>query len=285
MLLVSILHLPACSPKTQQVISAWQSLAAESEPSQEWASPLAMDKKTSLEYGISNDETNLYLSFQTTDPVTRMKILRTGLELKITSPGNSKGPAICKYPVPEERITLFDGVARTSPPGEKPGTMQRPGGGGQNPPDPREMFQRALAEKNEMLLQGFLNHPNGMVALDHKGGVHLKVDMNAEGLLAYQITVPLNTLIDISQLPLITEGKFLVEIILKGIEIPAGPPGGYGSPGMGGGRSGGGMRPGFPIAEMPNGGRPAGTQGRTGEFSRMSKDERLHIAFRLAAKP
>lgn len=283
--LAAMLFLFACAPKTTQVVSGWQVWASGIESEQRRVAAMTLDKKTKLEYETANDEKNLYLFFQTDDPVTRMKILRTGLTVKITAPGSTQGPAILKYPVPEERITLFDWVGRTPSSAERPSGRQGTRRGGQNPPDAGVTFQRALAEQKAMSLNGFLNHPNGMVALEQGEGIQLNVGMDPNGMMFYQITIPLFALVETQQTPEMTESEFIVEVSLYGMERPAGPIVSFGGPGMGGARRGGGMRPGDPMSGMPYEGRPAGPQSGSSEFSRMTKDEGFRFAFRLASKP
>lgn len=278
----TIVTLSACSPKTYNVMSGWQPSALSFEPGIEWSVPQGTDGKTNLGYAISNDRENLYLAFQTDDPVTRMKILRAGLELEIASPYKEKTPAILKYPVPEERITIFEGIGRETGQGGIPSGNPAGRRGGQNQPDPRAMLQRALAEQTKMELNGFQDHLNGMQPLENENGIQLHVDMDAEGMLFYRVIIPLRTLGVSGQTPAFPADDFTLTVRMNGLERFDRQGGGYGNPGTRGGGNPGGMRPGGSMTGMPYGGQIDRSGMRDRDPSRLSKDEQVKIVFTLA---
>ena len=281
-LITVFLFFSACTPKTYQVLSNYQASSPAQVTGTPWPVPQGEDKKTSLAYAIGNDETNLYLRFQTVDPVSQMKILRSGLEMEITVPGKENAPVFLKYPVPEEKITVFQGIPRTGRQGERPYSMQGPGQGRQNPPDLKEMVERTLENQEEMMLKGFINLPDGMLPLENENGVCLSVHLNPEGMLEYRLTIPLSSLTEPQKMTAAMANDFLMEIRLNALERPVGPGGRYGSPGIPGSSGPGGIRPGGSRIDMPYGERPAGAPRESAEFSRLSKNESFRVAFKLA---
>ena len=283
--IAGLLFFSACSPRTYQVISNWQPSNPPAEPGAVWIEPMGTDKKTGLEYAIGNDNENLFLIIKTKDPVSRMKILRGGLEMDILVPGRENEIISLKYPVPEEKITVFQEIPRTPGQAERYERMGGPGPGWENPADLREMFMRALADQKEMLVKGLMEHPEGLVPLENQDGVHLNVSLSRDEMLEYQFTIPLKNLGETQTLAAGMEREFLAKIKLNALERPARPGGNYGSPGMPGGGGMGGVRPGNPRVDLPYTGRPAGSSRSSAESSRLTKDENIRIAFKLADSP
>ncbi|MEE4176013.1 MAG: hypothetical protein V2I46_00745 [Bacteroides sp.] len=277
-----IVTFSACSPKTYNVLSSWQPSSVSFEPGLEGLVPQGADGKTKLGYAVSNDEESLYLAFQTDDPVTQMKILRAGLELEIASPYKGNIPAMLKYPVPEDRITIFEGIGRETGQGGMPSGNRAGRRGGQNQPDPKAILQRALAEQTKMKLKGFQDHPNGMQSLENEDGIKLNVDIDGEGMMFYRVIIPLRTLGVSGQAPAFPKDDFTLTVRMNGLERFDRQGGGYGNPGTRDRGYPGGMRPGGSMTGMPYGGQIDSSGMRERDPSRLSKDERIKILFKLA---
>ncbi|MBW6498888.1 MAG: hypothetical protein K0B09_10895 [Bacteroidales bacterium] len=258
----------ACSPKISMV-TAWQNEPLSIASAESWSAPTATDKRSKLDYALSNDRENLYIILQTADPATRLRIIRAGMELEIQTPENEKNPGTIKYPLPEERITLFDGIGRQE------GARDRPR------QDPTEMFNRVMASQTELELSGFSNHPNGRVPLQNEGGINIGVDMDSQGVITYKALIPLHTFLDESPAG-ISAQNHLLTITVNAIDMPGGPPGNFTGPGMPGGGRTSPNDPGYRGGA--SGPRPGGGYMIGVDLDRLTRSETIKINFKLTSQ-
>jgi hypothetical protein len=259
----------ACSPKIS-ITSAWQNQPLSIASSENWPAPMGTDKSSRLDYALSNDQNKLFITLQTADPATRLRILRAGMELEIQTPWNAKNPGIIKYPLPEERITMFDGIGRQEGPRDR--TRQ----------DHTEMFNRLMANQTELDLSGFLNHNNGRVTLKNEDGINISVTMDSLGVITYKAMVPLNTLFSENFTGNITQNNLLLTIRINALEMPAGPPGNFRGPGMPGGERTNPNDPGYRGGG--SGPRPGGGYMIGADLDRLTRSEIIKINFRLSSE-
>lgn len=256
----------ACSPRVN-IGSLWQAEPLSVSATESWPAPTGTHKASKLDYVIANNGNNLYLTFKTSDQITRTKILRAGMVIEIETPENTKSPGVIKYPLPEERISVFADFSMPERTADR--TRQ----------DPREMFIRYMADQNEIDVRGFFNHPKGKVPLANEGGIHVNMDMDSQGAIIYHIIVPLNTIFAGPFSERMAQADNLLTVKINALEMPMRPMGGFGRPGMqGGGRTGPtnqGMQ-GGPPRTRPDGGGNMGA-----DFERMGKTETVKINFRL----
>jgi hypothetical protein len=217
-----LMAIAACSPKTS-ITTAWQNEPLSIAETEAWSTPTRTDKRSKLDYALTNDKDNFYITLQTADPATRLRIIRAGLEIEIQTPENAKNPGTIKYPLPEERITLFDGIGRQEGPRDR------------NRQDPSEMFVRVMANQTELELTGFNNHPNGRVPLKNEGGINIGVDMDSQGVIIYKAIIPLNTFLKEALSEKSAQTNNLITIRINALDIPSGPPGNFKGPGIPGG--------------------------------------------------
>jgi hypothetical protein len=259
----------ACSPKTS-IVTAWQNEPLSIAETEAWLTPTNTDKRSKLEYALSNDRENLYITLQTADPATRIRIIRAGLEIEIQTPENAKNPAIVGYPLPEERITLFDGVGRQEGPRDR------------NRQDPREMFERVMANQTKLNLSGFNNHPNGRVPLGNEGGINIALDMDSQGVIIYKAIIPLNTFLAEALSEKRAQANNILTIRINALDVPSGPPGNFRGPGMPGGSR---TSPNDPrYRDGASGQRPGGGYMMGADLERLTKSETIEIYFRLATQ-
>src|SRR2546428_565009 len=126
--------------------------------SKDWPAPYPeYDSKASLGYAISNDKENLYITVQTGDQATQMKILRNGLTVWIDKTGEHETKMAINYPLPRH----YNRAARTEH--EEGDESRAPGGHWEqsdgNIPKQRasmeDRLRKLLAGANEYSLQGF----------------------------------------------------------------------------------------------------------------------------------
>lgn len=93
----------------KKLSGVWQSTPIAIDGSnKDWASPYPdYDEKAQLGYAVSNDENNLYITVETGDLATQLKILRNGLTVWIDKTGEKNQLTAINYPIPqngEERM-------------------------------------------------------------------------------------------------------------------------------------------------------------------------------------
>lgn len=259
----------ACSPKTS-IVTSWQNEPLSIAATEAWEAPTETDKRSKLDYALSNDRDNLYIMLQTADPATRLRMIRAGMEIEIQTPENAKNPGTIKYPLPEERITMFDGIGRQEGPRERPRQ------------DPTEMFKRVMANQKELELSGFIYHPNGRVPLENEGGINIGVDMDNQGVITYKAVIPLNTFLSETLSGKGAQANHLLTIVINAIDMPTGPPRNFSGPGM--------PRDGRTSPNDPgyrggaSGPRPGGGYMIGADLDRLTRSETIKINFKLAGQ-
>jgi len=258
----------ACSPKTS-IVTAWQNEPLSISETEAWPAPTGTDKRSRLNYALSNDGTNLYITLQTTDPATRLRIIRGGMEIEIQTPENAKKPGTIKYPLPEERITLFDGIGQQEGPRERPRQ------------DPTEMFNRVMANQTELDLSGFLNHRNGRFPLENEGGINIALDMDSQGVITYKAIIPLITFLTEPISEKSAQANNIITIRINALDMPTGPPGNFTGPGMPGGNRTSPTNPGYRGGA--SGPRPGGGYMIGADLDRLTRSEIIKINLRLSS--
>lgn len=260
------LWLTGCSPKVT-TNSSWQENRVSSGQPDQWVETAFADKATGLSYGITNDSDNLYVLLQTSDPVTRRKLLVAGMELAIDTMGRRKGHCSIEFPEDETPILGVGGMDRgQARPGREPG--------GQS-----EMLQRMIDGKSHMSLSGFKNHRNGRLPRQTEGGIGLALDLDTAGVLSYRAVIPLQTFYRRLEEGVDPERAFTLIVTVKGIEMGrmGRPPGGLPGGGMPGRAPGGGMTGGSGRTGA-GGGRPA----MPADMQQMTQSKTFRTGFVLA---
>ncbi len=68
----------------------------------DWPSPYPeYDDKAMLGYAVSNDKENLYITVETGDPATQLKILHSGLTVWIDKTGGREATTAINFPLPD----------------------------------------------------------------------------------------------------------------------------------------------------------------------------------------
>ncbi len=192
------------------------------------------------------------------------------MEIEIQTPENAKNPGTIGYPLPEERITLFDGVGRQEGPRDR------------NRQDPREMFERVMTNQTKLNLSGFNNHPNGRVPLENKGGINIALDMDSQGLITYKAIIPLNTFLAEALSEKSAQANHILTIRINALDVPSGPSGNFRGSGMPGGSR---TSPNDPrYREGASGQRPGGGYMMGADLDRLTRSETIEINFKLTSQ-
>ncbi len=230
-LLFTIILFSNCSPK-QYEIGKYQNdpIIADGDAS-DWGLPLRFgSEEGSLQYSITNDKENFYISVATNNQQTQMSILRAGLKICFDPKGNKSTDIALIYPYKEPM--------EAGPRGKNENRNT----------DPNSMKQKMMLDADIFSTIGFVNMENRIY--DLKDTSHFKVGMNYDKYnnLVFEAIVPIKNIIaspiNFKKTPSISVG-IIVNNFGGGGARPngSGEAGNYrnGSEGMGGGMRGGGM--------------------------------------------
>ncbi len=225
----------------------------------DWPSPYPeYDDKAQLGYAVSNDKNNLYITVETGDPATQLKIMRNGLTVWIDKTGEKNEQTAINFPIPKEASDEDKPKSSKKP---SSGQWQQGNGGGQDKQrlELEDKVRAELETANEFSLQGFkscnLQYP--ILAKDSCGiQVSMALDMDNE--LVWEAVVPFKTFYTKAEIDRRDKGKPM-SISVETVAMKR-TSGGGGSGNHGGG-GGGGMRPGFGMGGMGMGMRMGGGGG------------------------
>jgi hypothetical protein len=227
----------------------------------DWPSPYPeYDEKASLGYAVSNDKDYLFITVETGDPATQLKILREGLTVWIDRTGEKSEETAINFPIP-----MSHSGKSTSDAQPRRAKMQEGDGKGgsreqQQRLDLEDKVRVAMKSATEFSLQGFksCNLQYGIMETDSCGVVvRMALDENNE--LVWEAAVPFKSFYFKPQLTRADKGKVMTVCFeTVGVERPAG---GYNN----GNHGGGGMRPSMGMGGMGMrmGGGGGGYRGRS----------------------
>jgi len=205
-----------CASVTKAPVHQWDGVSVEEIRLPHQQLEMAFDERSGLSYKISSDAENLYLNLQTSDPKARLKILRGGMEIQIDTLGGRNSHAILRFPMEENRITLFDNIPGVREPInlEKFADMQ--------PEQINALFDEAMAAQRRKSLSGFKNHRNGRIPLDNKEGIRVILEMDSVGVLYYLAQIPLRTIVG-GAMQSNTPRTIGLTVYMQGMNLPAPP--------------------------------------------------------------
>lgn len=205
----------------------------------DWPSPYPeYDDKAMLGYCVSNDKDNLYITVETGDPATQLKILKEGLTVWIDRKGEKNEETAINYPVPE---SATGGGAQS---GDRPRNNHFSGGQGGSREDQQRLeledrVRAAMPKANQYSLQGFksCNLQYGVSEQD-SCGIQVKMTLDSMNELVWEARVPFRSFYFKPEISRPDKGRpITVCFETVGMKRPAGQNNGN----RGGG--GGGMRP------------------------------------------
>jgi hypothetical protein len=225
--------------KVKRLPGKWQAQPIRVDGSnKDWPSPYPeYDDKAMLGYAVSNDKENLYITVETGDPATQLKIIREGLTVWIDKTANKEEITAINFPIPQPASRESKGE------GERPagGHIQQGQAGGSSPDRQRiqleERVSKALQGANEYSLQGFKNCNLQYPIMEKDScGIVVRMALDADNELVWEAVIPFKTFYYKSQVTRADKGKPIsICFETTGIKRPAG---------QGNGSRGGGMRPG-----------------------------------------
>ena len=228
----------------------------------DWPSPYPeYDDKAQIGYSVSNDKDNLYITVETGDPATQLKIIKEGLTVWIDRQGEKNEQTAINFPIPSPATETKSTEARGGQ-----GHMQ-PGDGSSAAQQKQRMeledrVKKAMAGAKEYSLQGFkacnLQFP---ILENDTCGIKVRMTIDEDNELVWKAVVPLKTFYFKPEITRADKGRAIsVCFETTAMKRPAGQ--GQGSGGRGGNGGGGGFRPSVGIGGMGMGGMGMGM--RTG---------------------
>jgi len=240
-----------CSPK-EYPLGKYQNTAIVADgDASDWGLPLRFGNENgSLQYAITNDKENIYISVASSDQATQMKMLRAGIKIFIDPKGNKSKDISLTYPFKDQ--------------------MEMPKERNQNGNlDRNAMKQKMIMDADIFSTTGFINMENRIY--DLKDTSHIKVAMNFDTYnnLVFESIIPIKNILSSpitnKKTPSISVG---IMINTFGGQRPSGSSemsrnegggmgggmrSGMGNGGMRGGMGGGGMRGGMGGGGMRGG--------------------------------
>ena len=205
----------------------------------DWPSPYPeYDDKAMLGYAVSNDKDNLYITVETGDLATQLKILRNGLTVWIDRKGDKDEVTAINFPIPGEN---------TDEPSKKdrPSRCQWQSGAGSGQDHQRfeleDKVKLAMGDASEYSLQGFKSCNLQYHIMEKDScGIVVRMAIDADNEMVWEAVVPFRTFYFKPEITRADKGRALsICFETTGSKRPAG----QGSSTHNGG--GGGMRPGI----------------------------------------
>jgi hypothetical protein len=272
MFLVPFLLLSCSNSKyagIKRVPGTWQATPVIIDGSnKDWPSPYPeYDEKAQLGYAVSNDKDNLYITVETGDPATQLKILRNGLTVWIDKTGEKNEETAINYPIPDEAAEEGHQA------GKKPSPREWQGGGQDKiRMELEDRVRKEITGANEFSLQGFKGCNMQFQLMEKDScGIMVRMNIDADNELVWEAVVPFKAFYSKQEIDKRDKGK-PISICFEtvGLKKPASQGGG------GNGHGGGGMRPGMGIGmggigmRMGGGGMRGGNrEGGQGQASNM----------------
>jgi hypothetical protein len=215
----------------------------------EWPSPYPYNNdKAMISYDISNDKDNLYITIQSGDAATELKLLRKGIVVWIDKTGGEQEITSICFPSDNDK----------GPKRQERGNVDGQNNSSQNNRDLMQAVDKALSTANGFYLQGFKNCRGKYNITDGDTcGIKVGVGLDEYDQLVWEAVIPFKTFYNKAIIDKRDMGKPISGCFdILGLDRPAGQGGGQrgsggsgmhmgmGGFGMGGMGIGGGRRSG-----------------------------------------
>lgn len=169
----------------------------------EWVTPLRFASNGGqVSYNVTNDKENIYISLQTHDGATAIKILRAGVIIYIDpSAGQSKKTAL-SFPLPTSAPIL---AKNTSFNGQEPKV--------------NEIREGLLLQANIFSTAGFINMENKVYDVSDKSKIKVGILSGANNGLGYEATIPLKYIFEVNNIVREALQNITVGIVINAIKV------------------------------------------------------------------
>jgi hypothetical protein len=246
--------------KTKRIAGTWQATPIIVDgKNTDWPSPYPFyDDKAMLGYSVSNDKENLYITVETGDLATQLKILRNGLTVWIDRKGGQDEQVAINFPIPAE-VPKTERANDKNRPSGMHSQLGRGGGQDRQRLELEDKVKAALGEVKDYSMQGFkaCNFEFPLLEKD-SCGIMARISIDNDNELIWEAVIPFKTFYFKPTIYRVDKGKplsFCLET--TGSKRPAGQA-------RGDNRGGSGMRPSMGFGGMGMGMRMGGGGGRRG---------------------
>ncbi len=184
--------------------------------SKDWPSPYPnYDAKAMIGYATSNDAENLYITMETGDEYTQMKLLKAGMTVYIDTGGGKEQPMSINYPMIDENNPLevpevHEQTIATV--GQKEGRQK----------DMTKRIKNSVSYATQVLFDGFGACSGGHLASQNACGIKVRVAMDEYNELVWEAAIPFKMLYNKNTIDKSFDGKPIsVCFAIKGIKKPA----------------------------------------------------------------
>ncbi len=238
--LIAVIAICSCGSskhsKIKRLPGTWQASQVTIDGSdKDWPSPYPeYDDKAMIGYAVSNDKDNLYITMETGDPATQLKILREGLTVWIDRKGDKEEETAINYPIPTGKTEQRQPRQRNQQNGQQGLGEDRQQ---KQRMDLEDKVRAALNNAKEYSLQGFksCNLQFPIMEMD-TCGIVVRIDIDSTNELIWEAKVPFKSFYFKSQLARSDKGKPIsVCFETTAMNRPPGQGGGGGNNGSGSG--------------------------------------------------
>jgi hypothetical protein len=152
--------------------------------SKDWPSPYPnYDAKSMVAYATSNDKDNLYITMETGDDLTQIKILKRGLTVSIDTTGKKEQTFKIDFPLPND-----EDLEELLPPKDR---QKKDAGSVQLGKQLSHKLSKSADEANQFSLDGFRNCSGGyMVSQTNNCGIKVKLKIDEYKQLVWEAEIP-----------------------------------------------------------------------------------------------
>lgn len=195
--------LTRCSHKTFPVGNYQTTKVVTDGDLNEWDTPLRFASNGGqVSYNITNDKENIYISLQTHDEATAIKILRAGVNIYIDpSAGQSK------------KINLSFPLPTTAPVTSKNTLVQG------SVPNASEIREGLLLQANIFSTAGFINMENKVYDVSDKSKIKVGIMSGANNGLGYEATIPLKYIFEDKNIVRGQSQNITVGILINAVKV------------------------------------------------------------------
>ena len=180
----------------------------------DWPSPYPnYDAKAKVAYATSNDAEHLYITIQTGDPLTQIKMLKQGLSVAIDTGGRKDASFIINYPL-QNTDDLAELFAQSDAPNSGSPTLSR---------QFEQKLKKSLDGANQYALEGFGSCSGGfMISQEAPCGIRIKAAIDEYKQLVWEAVIPIKALYGRNTITATDAGKAIsVCYAIKGFKAPS----------------------------------------------------------------
>ena len=153
--------------------------------SKDWPSPYPnYDAKAMVAYATANDKENLYITMETGDEMTQMKILKLGMTVSIDTSGKKEPEFTMNYPLPNEDLEI--------PKRGDAGSNNEEAHFGRST---QQKISKATREANQFSLDGFGACNGGyLVTQTTRCGIKIRMSIDEYKEMVWEAVIPFKAL-------------------------------------------------------------------------------------------